>query len=318
MNPEAEVIVQANDPKLESKRITFYLIITFVLTYAVEIGIIAPWIRGGDSTKAAIAQSLIAGVMFIPAIAVIITRLITREGFRNSLLVLSVKSNLRFYLIAWFGPAVLTLLGAVLYFLINPGTFDLSMGFLLDTYKNAGIDADANQLKISLLSQMLMGLVLGPLMNFINCFGEEWGWRGYLLPKMKEKFNILPVLLINGVIWGLWHAPLTVLGHNYGTGYAGYPFTGILAMCIFCITLGTIFSYITIKSKSCVPAIFAHGSLNALAASGIYFTSDGGNPFIGPAPTGIIGGIGFLILAIIMGLKLIKEEKQAALSRKEG
>ncbi len=315
MNPETAVSVQTNDPKLETKRIIYYLVIAFVLTYAIEIGIIAPWITGTDASKKAVAQSLIAGVMFMPTVAVLLTRIITKEGFRNSLLVLpALKSNLRFYLLAWFGPAALTLLGAGLYFLINPGAFDSNMTFLVNTYKNAGIDADASQLRSTLLSQILTGVILGPLMNFINCFGEEWGWRGYLLPKMKGKLKILPVLLINGVIWGIWHAPLTVLGHNYGTGYAGYPFTGILAMCIFCITLGTIFSYITIKSKSCVPAIFAHGSINALAAAGIYFTADGGNPFVGPAPTGIIGGIGFLAVAVVMGIRLMKDEKKASLT----
>ncbi len=314
MNPENAVSVPTNDPKLETKRILYYLIITFVLTYAIEIGIITPWITGNDTAKAAIGQSLIAGVMFVPAIGVLLTRIITREGFRSSLLVLpSFKYNLRYYLMAWFGPAILTLLGAVIYFLINPGAFDPGMTFLADSYKNAGIETNTSQLQANFLIQILTGIVLGPLMNFINCFGEEWGWRGYLLPKMKGKLKLLPVLLINGVIWGVWHAPLTLLGHNYGIGYTGYPFIGILAMCIFCITLGTIFSYITIKTKSCIPAIFAHGSVNALAAAGIYLTSDGGNPFIGPAPTGIIGGIGFIAVAVVMGIKLMKEEKKASL-----
>ncbi len=80
-------------------------------------------------------------------------------------------------------------------------------------------------------------------------------------------------------------------------------------MVFFCIVMGTIFSYVTIKTNSCIPAIFAHGGLNSIAAVGIYYSVSGGNPFIGPAPTGIIGGIGFIIVAIILALRMMKDEK---------
>ena len=137
-------------------------------------------------------------------------------------------------------------------------------------------------------------------MNFITCFGEEWGWRGYLLPKMAEKLPMIPMLLINGVIWGLWHAPITAIGHNYGVGYPLFPFTGIAAMCFFCIVMGIFLSYVTMKTKSCVPAILGHGAINSIAGIGMFFTVDGGNPFLGPAPTGFIGAIPFIIVAVIM------------------
>ena len=83
-----------------------------------------------------------------------------------------------------------------------------------------------------------------------------------------------------------------------------------MAMCLFCIVMGVIFSYITIRTGSCLPAVLAHGSLNGFAAAPLFFT-DGTNinPFIGPAPTGIIGGIAFLLCAIIMAILLIKNPK---------
>ncbi len=130
---------------------------------------------------------------------------------------------------------------------------------------------------------------------------------------MMNKFKLLPMLLINGVIWGLWHAPLTALGHNYGLSYPGFPFTGIFAMCIFCTVLGIIFSYLTIRTKSCIPAVIAHGSLNGFAAVAMYFTVDGGNPFVGPGATGIIGGSAFILTAIILYYLL----KKANLAEKE-
>ena len=71
-------------------------------------------------------------------------------------------------------------------------------------------------------------------------------------------------------------------------------------------------AYVTLKTKSCIPAILAHGAINGIAAIGIYFTSTGGDPFIGPAPTGIIGMIPFIIATIPMVIYLKKAEKGTA------
>ncbi len=310
--PKVPVVMQA-DPKLETRRILLYLAITFIITYFVEIVFIRPLALEGKDQLKPFLQLLVSGVMFIPALGVLFTRLITKEGFRNSLLRLpNFKKNLPYYLFAWFGPAILTLFGSVIYFLINPGNFDPTMPTLAKVYQASGLEMSTAELQSTMLAQIVTAILLGPLLNFINCFGEEWGWRGYLLPKMSNKFKIVPMLLINGFIWGIWHAPLTALGHNYGTEYTGFPYTGILAMIAFCIILGTIFSYVTIRTNSCLPAVFAHGSINAFSAVGIYYTADGGNPFIGPSPTGVIGGIGFIIVAIIFTLLLIKRESKNA------
>lgn len=101
---------------------------------------------------------------------------------------------------------------------------------------------------------------------------------------------------------------MTLIGHNYGIGYPGFPFTGIAMMCLFCTVLGVFMSYVTLKTGSCIPAVLAHGAVNGIGAIGVYFTQDGGNPFIGPAPTGIIGMIPFAIAAIIMAIHLKKNE----------
>jgi membrane protease YdiL (CAAX protease family) len=165
---------------------------------------------------------------------------------------------------------------------------------------------------VLLAVQAVQGLLLAPALNFVPCFGEEWGWRGYLLPKMAEKFSAVPLVVITGVIWGLWHAPVTALGHNYGVGYPGFPWAGIAAMCGFCIVLGIFFSYLTIKTGSCIPAVLAHGAVNGTCALGIYLTRDGGNPFVGPAPTGIVGAVPFLVLAAVCLLRLKKQESAGA------
>lgn len=294
--------------KLTNKRIILYLLITFILTYAVEIGVIWRLVGSKDIAFNGTARLITSVVMMFPAIGVILTRLITKEGFQKHLLKWTWnKKNTKYYLLAWIGPVVLTLLGGLVYFLIFPERFDINMGYLVSVYKESGITVSGAAVRTTILSQMAASLVLAPILNCIACFGEEWGWRGYLLPKMGTKFKLIPMLLINGVIWGLWHAPLTIVGHNYGLEYAGYPYLGIFAMCIFCIVLGIFFSYVTMKSGSCIPAIIAHGAVNGFASTCVYFTDNGGNALVGPSITGIVGGIPFIITVVIL-LVLMKKD----------
>ena len=84
-----------------------------------------------------------------------------------------------------------------------------------------------------------------------------------MMPKLKSLMGRYPALIVGGVIWGLWHAPLTCIGHNFGTDYPGFPYVGIIIMCLYCILLGGILTYVTEKTGSVWPAAFLHGVNNA-------------------------------------------------------
>ena len=45
-------------------------------------------------------------------------------------------------------------------------------------------------------------------------FGEEYGWRGYLLPKLLPLGEVKAAVIV-GLIWGPWHAPILIAGLNY-------------------------------------------------------------------------------------------------------
>ena len=278
---------------LETRRIWLFLIITFVMSYAWTIGLIWPRTLGVDlltlpQEELVINTSLTAVLMFFPALGVLITRLITREGFKDSMLRLNLKGNVRYFLVGWFGPMVLTIFGAVLYYAIYPSEFTLAT------------------LKTMMATQpmppvaVIVVMLFSPWLNLIPCLGEEWGWRGYLLPKVAARMKFLPMVLLTGFIWGIWHAPIIVTGHNYGVGYPGYPWAGVGAMCLFCIVGGTLLSYITLKTNSCWPAVLAHGALNGTASIGALFLADpmAYDRFVGPVPTGIIGAAFYLLAAL--------------------
>lgn len=307
----------SEDRGLAVKRIIVFLAVTFALTWAYELLVVWPAATGGlGAAAAASVQLLVAVAMLFPAVGVLAARLVTREGFVGTSMI--APKNFRrtwgYWLLGWFGPTVLITFGAVLYFALFPGDFDASMPYLaaqLDAASaQAGVSFDASQVVMIGFAQIASGVLLSPLLNIATCFGEEWGWRGYLLLKLNERMGIVPTLVASGVIWGLWHAPLTVLGHNYGTGYAGYPFVGILSMCVFCFVVGTLLSFVTLRSGSCIPAAFAHGAMNGLSSAGLLFSASGGNPFVGPAPTGIVGGAAFVVCALVMLVTLRRDEKR--------
>lgn len=292
----------------DNKRIIIFLGFVFVITYLVEFLFIVPLAHSKNISDGVIATFISAAVMMIPALSVFLTRIITKESFYNHYICFSLKDgSIKYYLLAWFLPAVLIILGALLYFLIFPYQFDWDMSYYMGNVTKSGTVVTVEALRTTMISQLITGVILGPVMNCITCFGEEWGWRGYLLPKLMSSMPTGIAILIDGIIWGLWHLPLIIAGKNYGFNYNGYPYAGIAMMILFCVTIGTLFSYLTIKTKSCIPSVIGHGALNSVASVGIVFTNDGGKMLLGPSITGLISMIPAIITAVIV-LLLLKQD----------
>ena len=177
---------------------------------------------------------------------------------------------------------------------------------------------DASAANPPLFALMLLGqCAIAPALNLVTTFGEEWGWRGYLMPKMATRLSIVPTMLVTGIIWGLWHAPVVALGHNYGTGYPGEPFDGIAAMCAWCTVLAIFLSYVTIRTGSTFAAAIGHGAVNGTTNGVTLFSLSGGNPFVGPLCTGIVGGLPLLGVAVVMLWDMRRREKAGTLRMPE-
>ncbi len=282
--------------KAINRRLLLYIVFTFVIAWILFLMGPILGIQYGMGTSVV----LVAAAMFAPTIGNLLTRLVTKEGFSNMYLRPRFKGNWKYYVLCFFGPAVMMLLSGAVYFLLFPGTFDPALTTLRQMAEKAGVGMSAGQLLLVTIAQIV---IMGPIINIIPTLGEELGWRGYLLPKLQQKYSDRTALLITGVIWGVWHAPVIAQGHNYGTAYWGFPYLGILAMILFCVAVGIIEGYVTIKLKSAIPAAMIHSAVNAGAGLAFFLAKPGFNQLLGPALVGVLGGIPMILLAVVLYLK---------------
>ncbi len=246
-----------NDKKLEGKKMAIIRIVIFVAISTIPVTIfalLANHALGAPmySTNELAAHPLVMLVgygMLCPSIANILTRLITKEGFQDLKLHINFKGNLKYYLMATVGTALYVAIGVLLVVVFFSGV-RLQEIFQIDSEKfHLYIPAALSSGSFVFTSILLF-------------FGEEFGWRGYLYPKLEKVMPLPASILVGGLIWGLWHAPLTISGHNFGTDYPGFPFVGIALMCVDCIAMGSFLTYMTRKTNSIWCAAIAHGVNN--------------------------------------------------------
>lgn len=289
---------------IEKRNIYWFLGITVLLSWPLFLSTLAL----GDmdpQTKQLTIQGLWAAAMWCPGIAAIITTLFIAKVPFSSLR-LNTLGPIRFYLWAWLLPTVLTLLSGLFTVLFGIGKLDLNFTMIRTALESA---PGGSEVPVSavILSQSLLALTLAPVFNMLFTMGEELGWRGFLLPRLLP-LGQWKAVLWSGLIWGLWHAPVIVQGHNY----PGYPIPGIFMMIVFCFLLGTIISWLYINTKSPWVAALAHGAVNAVAGLPVLFLAPGFNMAFGgtlAAPTAWIGMA--LFIAWLVWTKRFPVQEQA-------
>ena len=299
----------------EKQGFGLYFLLAFGLAWLLQVYASLLLLRDGNATA---YQLLLVVSMFCPLVSVLLVQKFwlhqpTGISWRPRL-----KGNGRYLLAAWFGPAVLTLLGAVLYFAVFPSRLDFSGSWLVAAY-GGEMDAQTlrSQLGVStgsyLLQNGLFAVLLAPAINMFPALGEEVGWRGYMMPRLKERFGLLNGRLLGGVMWGVWHWPLMLLvGYEYGTNYLGAPLLGLVVWCVVCFALNTLLDILYEKTESIwVPAI-AHGAFNAIAAlpQVLVTPADAYYNVLGPMPIGLIAALPMLAAAVWLTLREMKQEEK--------
>jgi membrane protease YdiL (CAAX protease family) len=288
---------------IDRKRIALYLIFAFGIAW---IGALVIYLTGGLAKNPLALPILTIVVMGAPAYAHVITRLVTREEWKELYLRPKFKQGWRYWLICWIAPALLTIAGMLVFFVLFPQYFDPNLTFtrnlLTAAAQRAGQPTTALEAInpwIIVIAQTLQGIILAPVINGLFTFGEEFGWRAYLQPKLLP-LGGRKAILITGVIWGIWHWPIIAMGHNYGLDYPGAPWLGMLMMVWCTVGLGSLFGWATIRSGSVWPAVIGHAAVNGIAALSVLMTQGQPSTLLGPAPVGLIGSAGFAAVALLI------------------
>ncbi len=291
---------------IDRKGIWTFLALTFGITFAYEGCLIGSGIsmNFGLTSPGAMPQAytplLIALAMWIPAVStVIVVKFITKEGFR--------VTNIRIGALKPYAVSALAIPAAfaVIYaltWLVGLVTPDWRLEGLRHALAAKGIDtANLPDPRLVLPAVLLASLVMGPVLNGLFGFGEELGWRGYLLPKLMPLGKWKAYTLV-GIIWGLWHAPLVLAGFNY----PGSPVLGVLGMIGMTTTFGIYLNEMTLRHRSSVLAGWMHGAFNGQFYGAWRMLFPNVHPLLG----GVTGLVGMLVW-VTLGLAVARKTEAA-------
>jgi membrane protease YdiL (CAAX protease family) len=222
-----------------TKGIGIYLLIAVGGAWAIWA---IAWLLGALDTSLK-GQVVVAVGAFAPALAAVIVRaVITREGFADAGLKPRLRSAWLYYLLAWLLP--LPVVGVI-----------VALALLLRL----------SHAPLSLSPAVIVSAMVGSLVSAPLFIGEEFGWRGYLQPRLFSGHSV-PAALLTGLIWGVFHWPLILVG------YEGYEnvLVGLAIFPIFTMLYSLVLGWLRARSGSvwaaCVGHAAANGSGGALTA----------------------------------------------------
>jgi len=196
--------------------------------------------------------------MFGPMLAAIAMRLwVSKEGFKGSL---GLKRPLKYYLLAFLLPLLF-----------------VSCLILINQLSGIGKFTWTYPYKLSLLQSILLCIPLGIALLPLG-FGEEYGWRSYLLPRLLSLGEVKGTLIL-GVIWSLWHLPVLILRQKpfilsiplfaITVMLLAFPFTWLFRACAASAVIVTVFhTYFDVWSDSFTSVTAYPGQNQMLVGAG--------------------------------------------------
>jgi membrane protease YdiL (CAAX protease family) len=278
-----------------------YLALAFGLSWLVALPL---WL--GDGLDSPSLTVVAIGMMATPAIAaVVVARFVERRPVARALGIVPVRPWGRTFL--WAAIAVVVPIALVLVALAVAAALGLYQtdlrefsGFreILDTQLAAagGVEAAGLPLEV-LVALQLVNVVIGTFINLVPALGEEAGWRGWLLPHLAGRLPMWAAVVVSGVIWGLWHAPLVLLGYNYPTAS---PLVALACMVGSCTVLGAVFAWLRLRSGNVWAPALAHGAVNAAGGTYLLFAQAGTT--VDTTQVTILGWTGWIVPVVLIAV----------------
>lgn len=285
---------------ISRKQFTTYMIAAFGLAWILEI-IAIIFSNNGNQMVFSIVMVI---TMFMPFMAALIARI----PLKGMGWVPHLKGKIRYVFFALWMPALLSIIGGVLFFIIFPKAFDsefLTSRGLIEAGALEKLEAQGLTIPIYILISSIQAITFAPFFNMFAALGEEVGWRGALYPYLKEKLGVTKGRIVGGVIWGSWHWPVMIFaGYEYGKEYIGAPVLGPIVFCLFTVMMGILCDYVYERTETIWLPSLMHGATNAFTIFA-YLTKPeyADMAILGPAYIGIISMIPMIIMAVIICVK---------------
>lgn len=243
-----------------------FLVVSFAFSWT--IGLVV-WGLGSD-LHVLVRTLLLSVYMFGPAVGAV-----AAQRVAGASVVVDLQARLRTkraWLAAWLAPVALQPLVIGFALLWPDVTWSPEFtGFLerlsssLTPTQVAEASAQLQAIPRPAFVALLLAQALGAgiSINAVAAFGEELGWRGYLY-KQWAHLGFWRRALVVGAIWGVWHAPIILQGHNYPQ----HPVIGVGMMVVFCVLLAPLMDLARERGASVWAAAIMHGTVNASAGFG--------------------------------------------------
>jgi uncharacterized protein len=286
--------------KINWKKIKLFILLTFCISWGVAL-----LMKLGDVKYGSMLSYFFIGVLVMPSPAYatfIIQNFIYKGGFKEYGWTFNrkdykyyLKTILVFFAIFFGSYGVVIVLGNT-DFLPIFGKVDFSENNFLFQIGEIAKKMNADSSILPRIDPVLFfgigvvqAIVAALSVNLPFMFGEELGWRGLLL-KETQLLGFLKSNILIGFIWGIWHAPIVMMGHNYPK----YPLVGVAVMCLMTIGLAPIFAYVRLKTKSIVGPCILHGLINGSGLLFVLYIANGHELF-----SYITGAAGIIASTII-------------------
>lgn len=277
------------------------MIATFGLAWILEI-IASIYSNKGNHLVFSIILMI---AMFMPFLGVLIARI----PLKGMGWVPHLKGRIRYLFFALWVPALLSIIGGVLFFAFFPDAFDFEFltlrGILEGTGTLQQLEEQGLTMPMYLLITTIQAVTYAPFVSMFVTLGEEVGWRGALYPYLKEKLGVTKGRIVGGTIWGAWHWPVMIFaGYEYGKGYIGAPVLGPIVFCICTVMMGILFDYVYEKTETIWLPSLMHGATNAFTIFAYLSKPEyADKAILGPAYIGIISMIPLIVMAVIICVK---------------
>ena len=146
------------------------------------------------------------------------------------------------------------------------------------------------------LVSLLVTMTYATLFSLPLAFGEELGWRGYMLTRLIDAGVPKPILL-SGLIWSVWHVPLIVAGLSVG---GPFLLVSIVLFMLNVTAFGYVFARLRLATGSLWPCVLLHASWNAIILATFNGSVTGAMSHVWLGEAGILVCVVLVVIAVVL------------------